>query len=109
MIPAANDSVYALTVHSRVDTLPPRSWWMDGRAVITTRASSATMKKAAEVSSSAQPRDDPGQESLMSVLRRPGGGTCGARRPPGSPDLRRREPGFDSYPGVSPPGSGPAA
>ena len=90
MIPAANESVYALTVHSRVDTLPPRSWWMDGSAVITTRASSATMKKAAEVSSSTQPRDGRGRESCracrgpagqvspMSVLRGPGGGTCGA-------------------------------
>src|SRR5690348_8468004 len=63
---------------------------MAGRAVITTRASSATMKKAAEVSTSAQPREGSGRESCrawrrpagqvspMSVLRGPRGGTCGA-------------------------------
>src|SRR5215467_11545833 len=72
MIPAANDRVYALTVHSSVDTLPPRSWWMAGRAVITTRASSATMKKAAEVSTSAQPREGSGRESCR-AWRRPAG------------------------------------
>src|SRR5258705_857031 len=42
---------YALTVHCSVPAPPPRSRWIDGSAVITTRESSATMKYAIEVSS----------------------------------------------------------
>jgi hypothetical protein len=54
MIPAAKTSRQALTAHSRVETCPPRSRWMAGRAV-TTMESRVTMKKATEVRSSAQP------------------------------------------------------
>src|SRR5215471_10593953 len=56
VIPAANAKVNALTVHSRVARLAPRSRRIAGRAVITTNVSSATMKKATEVSASVQAR-----------------------------------------------------
>ena len=44
----AKDSVYAFTVHSRSSIDAPRSARMLGRAVVTTRLSSVTMKSAAE-------------------------------------------------------------
>ena len=44
----ANESVYALTVHSRSCTPPPRLARIDGSAVVTTRLSSTTMKSATE-------------------------------------------------------------
>ena len=40
-----------MTVHSRVVMLPPSWAWIAGSAVMTTSASSATMKKATDVSS----------------------------------------------------------
>jgi len=40
-----------LTAHSRVAMLPPSSAWIAGSAVMTTSASSATMKKATDVRS----------------------------------------------------------
>ena len=56
MMPAANGSVYAFTVHSSVATLPPRLAWIAGSAVTTTSESSAVIKKATDVSTSAQLR-----------------------------------------------------
>src|SRR5437879_476829 len=53
-----------------------RSRWMAGRAVLTTRTSSATMKKATEVRHSAQPADD-----RSDAIR---------KTPPG--DIERRRP-----------------
>ena len=44
----ANDSVYALTVHSSDWIVAPRSSRMLGSAVVTTRLSSTTMKSAIE-------------------------------------------------------------
>jgi hypothetical protein len=44
----ANDSVYALTVHSSACSPPPSSARIDGRAVVTTRLSRTTMKSATE-------------------------------------------------------------
>src|SRR5262249_14946324 len=49
-----------------VETLPPRLAWIFGSAVITTSASRAVMKKATDVSTSAQPAD---LVSRMSHLR----------------------------------------
>ena len=49
-MPAANVRPYEFTDHSSVPRLPPRLRWMAGSAVTTTRASSATMKKATAVS-----------------------------------------------------------
>ena len=54
MMPAAKASVKALTVHSSVDRLACRSRWIAGRAVTTTSASRATMKKAMAVNASVQ-------------------------------------------------------
>jgi hypothetical protein len=59
MMPAPKASTYALTVHCRVPTFPPRSRWIDGNAVTTTRVSSATMKYATEVSSTVSTLADP--------------------------------------------------
>ena len=53
MMPAATATVYALTVHSREERLPPISLCTAGNAVITTSESSAPMKNAADVSTSA--------------------------------------------------------
>ncbi len=39
MMPAANVSAYALMIHGRFPAPPPRSAWIEGRAVTTTRAS----------------------------------------------------------------------
>ena len=54
MMPAPKASTYALTVHCRVPTFPPRSRWIDGSAVTTTRESRVTMKYATDVSSTVQ-------------------------------------------------------
>jgi len=50
----AKVSVYALTVHSRSSSAPPRSCRIEGRAVVTTRLSRAAMKPATLVTRSAQ-------------------------------------------------------
>jgi hypothetical protein len=44
----AKVSVYALTVHCRDSIDAPRSARIEGRAVVTTRLSSTTMKRAVE-------------------------------------------------------------
>jgi hypothetical protein len=49
IMPAAKTKRYEFTAHSSVDWSPPRSRWTAGKAVMTTSASSATIKKATEV------------------------------------------------------------
>jgi hypothetical protein len=51
----AKVSVYALTVHSSCESDASRSSRMTGRAVVTTRLSSETMKRASDVIASVQP------------------------------------------------------
>ena len=51
----ANESVYALTVHSSDSSEPPRSGRIDGSATPTTRLSSAVMKSAIETIARVQP------------------------------------------------------
>src|SRR3954470_1687605 len=48
----ANDSVYALTVHSRLERLAPRSFWIDGSATFTTVLSSMIMNSAKHMAAS---------------------------------------------------------
>src|SRR3954464_13828243 len=50
----AKVSVYALTVHSRACRPPPSSARIEGRAVVTTRLSSTTMKRATETIANVQ-------------------------------------------------------
>ena len=50
----AKVSVYALTVHSSACSPPPRSRRIEGRAVVTTRLSSTTMKSATETIANVQ-------------------------------------------------------
>src|SRR4051794_34714952 len=45
-------SVYALTVHSRLDRLAPRSFWIDGSATFTTVLSSMIMNSAKHMAAS---------------------------------------------------------
>ena len=54
MTPAAKASVNALMVHSSRERLACRSRWIAGNAVTTTNVSSATMKKASDVSTRVQ-------------------------------------------------------
>ncbi len=65
---------YALTVHCSVAALPPRSRWIDGSAVITTRVSRATMKYAIEVSTTVST----GLTWRVPGVPAPGGATPGA-------------------------------
>ena len=44
-----NTSVYALTIHWRLASLKPRSFWIDGRATFTIVASSTTMNCARQM------------------------------------------------------------
>ena len=44
-----NTSVYALTIHWRLASLRPRSFWMDGRATFTIVASRTTMNCARQM------------------------------------------------------------
>src|SRR4051812_1233147 len=48
----AKDSVYALTVHSRLERLAPRSFWIDGSATFTTVLSSMIMNRAKHMAAS---------------------------------------------------------
>src|SRR5207248_2021969 len=48
----ANVSVYALTVHSRLERLAPRSFWIDGSATFTTVLSSMIMNRAKHIAAS---------------------------------------------------------
>src|SRR3954451_24835526 len=48
----ANESVYALTVHSRLEMLAPRSFWIDGSATFTTVLSSMIMNSAKHMAAS---------------------------------------------------------
>src|SRR5204863_162446 len=48
----ANVSVYALTVHSRLERLAPRSFWIDGSATFTTVLSSMIMNSAKHMAAS---------------------------------------------------------
>src|SRR4051794_28779309 len=48
----ANVSVYALTVHSRLERLAPRSRWIDGSATFTTVLSSMIMNSAKHIAAS---------------------------------------------------------
>src|SRR5579875_600714 len=57
-IPAAYVSAYALTVHSSVGTPTCSSRWIAGSAVVTTSASSATMKNAIAQSAIVQRGDE---------------------------------------------------
>src|SRR5436190_17541226 len=45
-------SVYALTVHSRLEMLAPRSFWIDGSATFTTVLSSMIMNRAKHMAAS---------------------------------------------------------
>src|SRR5436189_3908571 len=45
-------SVYALTVHSRLERLAPRSFWIDGSATFTTVLSSMIMNRAKHMAAS---------------------------------------------------------
>src|SRR3954453_9460460 len=45
-------SVYALTVHSRLERLAPRSFWIDGSATFTTVLSSMIMNRAKHIAAS---------------------------------------------------------
>ena len=69
MIPAAKVSAYALTAQSSVPIEPPSDWWMAGRAVTTTSASSDTMKKDTAVSARTSPGDAARRPGRVSLAR----------------------------------------
>jgi hypothetical protein len=67
MMPAATATVYALSVHSRDERLPPISLCTAGKAVITTNESRAPMKNATDVSTSAHADRDLDMRAIEST------------------------------------------
>src|ERR671927_1437695 len=63
-------SVYAFTVHSRLEMLAPRSFWIDGSATFTTVLSSMIMNSAKHMAASVH-------HLRLSSFRRMRSGTCG--------------------------------
>src|SRR4051794_36535161 len=63
-------SVYALTVHSRLERLAPRSFWIDGSATFTTVLSSMIMNSAKHMAASVH-------HLRLCSFRRMRSGTCG--------------------------------
>src|SRR5207248_8357265 len=79
----ANVSVYALTVHSRLERLAPRSFWIDGSATFTTVLSSMIMNSAKHMAASVHHLRLPSFRRMRSGIRvvsgcgREGGGASG--------------------------------
>ena len=63
----ANVSVYALTVHSRPESVAPRSSWMEGSATFTTVLSSMIMNSAKHIAASVHQRRLPSLRRMRSV------------------------------------------
>src|SRR5437764_15273650 len=73
-------SVYALTVHSRLERLAPRSFWIDGSATFTTVLSSMIMNRAKHIAASGHHVRLPSFRRMRSgirVLTGRAGGACG--------------------------------
>jgi hypothetical protein len=75
----ANASVYAFTVHSRPETVAPRSSWIDGSATFTTVLSSMIMNSAKHMAASVHQRRFPSWRRRRAVIWGPCMGGRAAR------------------------------